>query len=143
MTNGNLQLVRRLLRVESVVGEDTVQSTILSDVRFPVKITKVWQTDAKVLEFTATPIPDKVIIEGTVEKQIYFVSAETKKVDGVQYITGEVFEKTVTERFTQFVDIPGTTPGMMVQVNPRIEFVNHDLVKTDPYTLGQVWRQTV
>ncbi|MHB1126055.1 MAG: DUF3794 and LysM peptidoglycan-binding domain-containing protein [Bacillota bacterium] len=143
MTNGNLQLVRRLLRVESVVGEDTVQSTILSDVRFPVRITKVWQTDAKVREFTATAIPDKVIVEGSVEKQIYFVAAETRTVDGIPFVAGEVFEQTVTERFTQFVDIPGTTPGMLVQVHPRIEFVTHDLVRTDPYTLGQVWRQTV
>ncbi len=139
----DIDVVKKLLKVENVVGEDTIQTTVTNDIEFPVKVKKIWDTEAELEDVTAKPIEDKVIIEGVIHKQIFFVADEDRTVDGVQFQKGEVFEKTVEEKFSAFVDVPGTTPDLNVQVHPRIEFIDYDDLADDPYVPTDTWRQTV
>ncbi|MDN5346501.1 MAG: hypothetical protein PWP65_65 [Clostridia bacterium] len=146
-SNSNLKVIRRLLKVENVIGENTVQATFISNIGFPIKVKKIWQATAEIRDIEAKPIEDKVIIEGALHKQIYWVAGETATVDGISYVAGEVYEKTVEERFTQFVEVPGAREKMTVYFEARVEYIDHTDI-AEPYvdayvTAADVWRQTV
>lgn len=134
---GQIEVTRRRLKAEHVVGEDTVQATVVSDITFPVQARKVADADASV-RVTGTRIIDgKVIVEGTLHKQVYWVAAETETVGGISYQEGAVYEMGFDEPFSQFVDIPGARPGMNVEVHVRVEFLAHDPLGDNK------WQQTV
>ena len=128
MPNG-IDLEKRLLRVENVVGENVKQVEIKNDIKFPVKVKKIWDVDAEVEDVEFEIIDDKVIVTGTIHKQIFFVADENREVDGERFKEGEVFEKTVKEEFTEFVDVPGAMEDFDAQVDVRIEFVDHEDIR--------------
>lgn len=131
--NGNggdcVDLEKRLLKVENVVGENVRQVEIKNDIKFPVKVKKIWEVDAEVEDVEFEIIPDKVIVTGKIHKQVFFVADENIKADGVHYKKGEVFEKTVKEEFTEFVDVPGAMEDYDAEVDVRVEYVNHEKKK--------------
>lgn len=130
--NGNgreIDIERRLLRVENVVGENVRQVEIFNDIEFPVKVKKIWEVDAEVRCIETEVIEDKVIVKGIIHKQIFFVADEDKKVGDVHFKRDEVFEKTVEEEFTEFVDVEGAMEDFDVAVDVRIEFVDHEKKK--------------
>ena len=61
-------------------------------------------------------INDKVIIQGVIHKQIFFVNT-----NNIEFHQAEDIE------FSTFVDIPGAVPGMDVEVIPNFEFVHFEL----------------
>ncbi|WP_028306654.1 DUF3794 and LysM peptidoglycan-binding domain-containing protein [Desulfitibacter alkalitolerans] len=157
-----IDVQRRLLKVQNVVGEDTQQVKVLNEIAFPVQIRKIWDTMAEVRDVEINVIKDKVIVEGIIHKQIFYVSDENRIVDGIKYQKGEVFELSVDEPFIAHVDIPGTRPGFHVQVATRIEFIGYDEIKPiqpkpKPHSEGEamhhphpkpeparnLWRQTL
>lgn len=111
-----------LLKVESVVGENAAQVAVHSEIDFGRPARKIKNVDAEIKHITARPIENKVIVEGILHKQIFFVSAE----DDV------VLEVSVDEKFTHFIDLPGAFPGANVQVHPRVEYVDVDIDAKDP-----------
>ncbi|MBS4026634.1 MAG: DUF3794 domain-containing protein, partial [Clostridia bacterium] len=111
-----LDLVRRLLKVENVIGERAAQQTVVNEVTFPERVKKIWDVQADIRDIRFRIIPDKVIVEGIIHKQIFWVREQTN----------EVFEKTVEDSFVAHVDIPGARPGMNAQVETLIEFIKHD-----------------
>lgn len=121
-----VDLERRLLKVENVVGENVRQVEIKNDIEFPVEVKKIWEVDAEVEDVKFEIIPDKVIVTGTIHKQVFFVADEDIKVGGIHYKKGAVFEKTVEEDFTEFVDVPGAMEDFDAEVDVRIEFVDHE-----------------
>ncbi|SHK08339.1 protein of unknown function [Anaerobranca californiensis DSM 14826] len=112
---------KELVKVQNVIGEGTVQTSVISDVEFPDPVKKIATVDSTFKDVTARVIEDKVIIEGILHKQIYYV--EERK--------GIVKEKSIDEKFTQFIDIPGARPGMNVQIYPRVEFIDHIIDSND------------
>ncbi|TDA68552.1 MAG: DUF3794 domain-containing protein [Clostridia bacterium] len=134
---GQIEVTRRRLKAEHVVGEDTVQATVVSDITFPVRARKVADADASVRVTDTRIIDDKIIVEGTLHKQVYWVAAETDTVGGILYQEDAVYEMGVDEPFSQFVDIPGARPGMNVDVQVRVEYLAHDPLADNN------WRQTV
>lgn len=73
-----IDVQRRLLKVQNVVGEDTQQVKVINEIAFPVQIRKIWDTMAEVRDIEINVIKDKVIVEGIVHKQIFYVSDENK-----------------------------------------------------------------
>lgn len=124
-----VELERRLLKVENVIGENVRQAEIKNDIEFPVEVKKIWEVDADVEDIEFEIIPDKVIVTGTIHKQVFFVADQDTKVGGVHYKKGAVFEKTVKEEFTEFVDVPGASEDFDAEVDVRIEFVDHEKKK--------------
>lgn len=120
------KVIKELLKVESVIGENASQTHVKADVDFGRPARKIKNIDTQVRDIRTRVVPDKVIVEATLHKQIFFVSSE----DDV------VYEVSVDERFTHFVDVPGAFPGANVQVYPRVEFVD---VVIDAYdrTMGR------
>lgn len=102
--------------VEQVMGEDQGQTLLQDVVTMDRPTQKIRSIDAEVSEISCQVIPDKVIIEGTIHKQIYYIGT-----DDVEYEQGEDVD------FSFFVDLPGATPDMNCTVVPTIESVIHEL----------------
>lgn len=73
VTNTNIVVTRELLRVESVVGEDTIRETITNTITLPMNALKIFDVRAEVRNVTTTIKDDTVTVKGTIHKQIFFV----------------------------------------------------------------------
>ena len=113
-----------------------------SVVTFPVEARKIKDVTAEVRDLQATPVEDKVIVEGVFHKQIGWVANVSAEVGGISYIEDAVYELPVDERFTTFVELPGATPDSVIDVDARVEFVDHTNIP-DTVTDGDEWQQTV
>jgi hypothetical protein len=112
-----IEVTQELLKVQSVVGENEEQVNLRTDVTFPVPVKKIADTvaEVKIKRRDTKVIPDKVIVQGILKKQIFFVDL----------CNGSVLEKSVEEPFTTFVDVPGAEEDMNVQIREEVEFVDH------------------
>ncbi|MBZ4687842.1 MAG: hypothetical protein PWQ96_1833 [Clostridia bacterium] len=140
-----LQVERKVLKVQNVVGEKAKQVNIINDVEFPVKVKKIYDTTVRLEDVETDIISGKVVIEGTIHKQVYYVVEETCEVDGILYEAGEVYEQTVEEDFSEFIEIPGARPGMTVDVQCRVEYVDWNDIGPEEIECGEpdLWRQTL
>ncbi len=105
-----------LVRVDQVVGENTKQELFENFVTLTTPAIKIDDITVCIKHLTTHVIQDKVIIQGIIHKQIFFVGT-----NNVEYHQGEDVE------FSTFVDVPGACPGMDVEVVPTVEFVNFEL----------------
>ena len=105
-----------LVRVDQVVGENTKQELFENFITLSVPAIKIDDITVVVRDLTTHIIQDKVIIQGVIHKQIFFIGT-----NNVEFHQAEDIE------FSTFVDIPGVTPGMDVEVIPTVEFVHFDL----------------
>ncbi len=133
-----VEFITDLLKVEQVVGENAAQTSVINDIALPGRVRKITEVDATIRNVQAKVIENKVVVEGVIHKQIFFVDDDT----------GQLKEFTVPdEKFVHFVDVPGAMPGMNVQVHTRIEFVGHDFIRevyvNGPSQVDSVYRQTV
>lgn len=126
---------KELLKVDSVVGENTKQVNVSSEITIPKRVKKISDVDAEVRDIRTEIVPDKVIVSGLIHKQVYYVEEPT----------GLVFEESIDETFTQFVDVPGARPDMNVFVDADIEHISHEKVRERgmPPHVATVFRQTV
>ncbi len=106
-----------LLKIPVVVGENTVQKMEISDVELDFAAQKIRHIDAKVANITYEVICNKVIIQGDIKKQLFYVG-----LDNIVHHQDELVH------FSFFVDIPGARPGMKAQIHPRVEFVKPELI---------------
>lgn len=141
-TINGFRVRRRRFKVQHVVGENTTQVTLRSVVSFPVEVRKIMDVTAEVRDLQATPLEDKVIVEGLFHKQVAWVANVSAEVGGIAYIEDAVYDLPVDERFTTFVDLPGVTPDSVIDVDARVEFVDHTDIP-DAANIGDQWQQTV
>lgn len=113
-----------VLLLQEVVGEGIAQTLSENFVTLDIPAVKVDEIRGELREITTEVIPGKVIVQGVIHKQIFFVDTE-----GVSRHQAE------DVGFSVFVDIPGAAPGMNVQIEPRIETILFELL--DPTTLRQ------
>jgi spore coat assembly protein SafA len=115
-----LECITDLLKVEQVVGENATQTSVIRDITLPGRVRKITEVDTSLRNVQGRVIENKVVVEGIVHKQIFYVDDDT----------GQLKEFTVPdERFVHFVDVPGAMPGMNVQIHARVEFVGHDFIR--------------
>lgn len=113
-----------LFKTESVIGEGSTQHLSETVVTLPNPAIKVAEIVAKVQDVTTEIIADKVIIQGIIHKQIFFVD-----LNGISRHLAEDVP------FSTFIDIPGAAEGQNVQVHPSVEFVG--FILEDQVTLRQ------
>lgn len=119
----------RTFKIEKIIGQACRQVNILAEIITPTPARKAARVDASIRGLTGEAIPDKVIIKGTLHKQVYYVSA----------VNDQLRELSIDEPFTEFVHLEGAKKGDVVEVTGRVEFVNVEAVETTP---TQRWRQT-
>ncbi len=104
--------------------EASVQVLVESTVELGQPAVKIDEIRAMVRDLTCTVIADKVVFQGILHKQIFFVRED-----------GLVAHQAEDVRFAGFVDVPGAVAGSACRIDAVIEFVDFDLV--DPTNLIQ------
>ncbi len=105
-----------LVKIAAVIGERTTQTLVVSDLDLSMPAVKIKEINASVRDVNIDIITDKVIVQGIIHKQIFFV-------DG-----GEVVRHQSEDvPFSLFVDIMGAAPGMVADVKIEVEGVLFDL----------------
>ncbi|MGQ9779714.1 MAG: DUF3794 domain-containing protein [Bacillota bacterium] len=105
-----------LLLLDEVVGEATGQTMQENEVTLAIPALKVEEIRAELKEVTAEVIPDKVIVQGRIHKQIFFIDT-----------AGMARHQAEEVAFTALVELPGAAPGMQVRVWPKIENILFEL----------------
>lgn len=113
-----------LVRVDQVVGENTRQELFERFVTLTSPAIKIDDITVTIRDLTTHVIQDKVIIQGVIHKQIFFINTNNIELHQAEDI-----------EFSTFVDIPGATPGMDVEIIPKVEFIHFEL--KSPTTLIQ------
>ncbi len=108
-----------LFKVEEFIGENRVQDLNESVITLAVPAIKVREIVAKLINFTTHIIPDKVIVQGLIHKQIFFIGT-----DNIEHHQAEEVP------FSVFLDIPGAEPGDNVHLNPQIEAIFFELLSS-------------
>mgnify|MGYP006292919831 FL=1 len=123
-----IEVERELLRVEDVVGEDTVTETVTGNLNVPAEkpdIERVLEASGKILEYNSTTEDDGVMIEGLLEGDILYVAdvPADELQQPVHYFEG-------TFNFDNFVQIPGTEAGMNNYVEVSVRRASYDVLNT-------------
>jgi spore coat assembly protein SafA len=117
---------KELLKVDSVVGEDTEAFTLTPTATLGVTARKIFRIIPSVRNVTAEVKENTVIVKGVIHKQIFFVNEEEE----VEHVSEDV-------PFTRAVSIPGARPGMDVQVRVSVVLEDFELVDPPSRTLRQ------
>ena len=121
---GGRTLSEPLIKAEVVIGENTRQVMLESNFTLFVPAVKIRDIQARVQDVTAQIIPNKIVIQGVVHKQIFFVDANNR-----------VMHQSENVPFSTFIDVPGAGTNMNVQVRPVVEHVG--FIFTPPTLLHQ------
>ncbi len=112
------------MNAQALLGEVTTQTLVASTFTLGVPAVKIDEIVASVRDLACTVISNKVIFQGTLHKQIFFVDT-----------TGIVRHQAEDVPFSGFIDFPGAVEGTPCQLEPLIEFIDFRLL--DPTTLRQ------
>jgi len=110
-----------LIKVGRVIGENMKQIMVEDQICLDVPTLKVQDILAYVTDIQTEVIKGKVLIDGTIHKQIFYVGPN----DVVRHQGEDV-------PFSAVVDIYGAEPGMTAQVHPTIEHVGWTLIHETP-----------
>jgi len=102
--------------IEQVMAEEEGQTLLQDLVTMDRPTQKIRSIDAEVSDISCYVIPNKVIVQGTIHKQIFYIG-----LDDVEYEQGE------DVNFSFFVDVPGALPEQNCTVIPTIESVMFEL----------------
>lgn len=108
----------------AVLAETTAQVLVDDIVTLPVPAEKIDEIVASVRDVNCFVIENKVIFQGTLHKQIFFVD-----------LKGVVRHVGVDIPFSGFADTPDVPAGSTCQLDPEIEFINFEL--TSPTQLRE------
>lgn len=122
-----LEVKKRLLKVDKVVGETTVTKVIPSTVKLPIKAIKIFDVVASLTDVRGEVKFDSVLVSGIIRKQLFIVDEG----DLVRHVSEEI-------PFKQLIDVPGARPGQRVQIRARILDVEAQLIDN-----GKTVRQEV
>ncbi|NLS44879.1 MAG: DUF3794 domain-containing protein [Firmicutes bacterium] len=126
-----LDVEKRLLRVEDVIGEDIAQTIIKEVLKVPKEkpnIERILRIDTSVKETSWRIIDGKVIIEGVIELQTLYVAQTPEGDQPVHHMSNRV-------KFTLFVEIPGTYEGFTAETRVVVEHVDFELVEDRHFTV--------
>lgn len=124
----DLKVEKKLLKVDSVIGEDTVSEVVKNVAELPITAQKIFQVVGEVRDVEAEVKEDLVVVRGIVHKQIFLVDEK----DLVRHVAEDV-------PFKVAVPIQGASPGFDVQVDVKAIVDRFELV--DPP--GRELRQTI
>ena len=115
--SGSFVIKRRLLKVEKVIGENSIKKSVEADVTLPYKVIKVFDVMANTKDVESEVRHGGVDISGTIHKQLFVVD----KGDLVQHVAEDV-------PFQVYVPVKHAQADMNVQVDVRILEVDTDLI---------------
>jgi hypothetical protein len=105
-----------LVLASQVTASGTRQVLVENEVTLDPPAQKIQEIQARVEDVTTEVIMNKVLVTGTLHKQIFYVGPD----DVVHHLGEDV-------KFTTFVDLPGAKPSDTATVIPRVEHVSWQL----------------
>jgi LysM repeat protein len=113
------------LKVYAVQGENGAQAVVRGKIEVPhakPDVDKILSKDATANVRKVSIVPNKVIVEGTLNLQVMYIAFKPDQ--SVHSMHGDV-------RFTTFVDVPGAEPDMDYYVDITVEDVSLTPSRTD------------
>ena len=104
----------------AVLAETIVQVLVSDDVILPLAAEKIDEIVASIRNLECFVIENKVVFQGILHKQIFFVST-----DSIVHHYG------IDIPFSGFGDVPGVPAGMTCQLIPEIVFLDFKLVSPE------------
>lgn len=101
-----------LVRTFRVSGEQVRQAMVVNETDLPMPAVKVQDIDASVTSLECEVLNNKVVVQGVIHKQVYFVGPDSL----LRHMPEDI-------PFSQMIDLPGAAPGMHCQVYGRVEHV--------------------
>ncbi len=126
-----VEVERELLRVEDVIGEDTVHETVTRRLRIPeadpVKppAERIIESMARIVDRDVTVEPGGVLIEMDIEGSIVYVGVVDEPPFQPVHFYEEIFS------VDNFIDIPGAEPGMNTHVEVEVTRSSAELVNVN------------
>lgn len=114
--NINLNALGPLANVFQVVGENTKQELVVNETELQVPAIKIDELVAEIQITDVEVITDKVIVQGIVHQQIFYVDDDNIG----RHLAADV-------AFSTFLDVPGALPDDNVQVNSTIDLIKREL----------------
>lgn len=116
----DLQVLKKSIRIDDVVGEAKAQAIVKSDITVPSgkpDILEVIKLEGKARVNEVKIIHDKIIIEGVLEVSVLYAADVTDApLQPVHFMEVDV-------PFTQFVEIPGAREGMSKLIKVEVEHI--------------------
>ncbi len=112
VSQGNL-----LTKLPVVIGENTKQVMETNQITLEEPVLKVKEIVAEIRDLNYEIILNKVIIQGIIHKQVYYIG-----LDGIEYHQREDIS------FSTFIDIPAVFPGNDLRIDAQIEDVIFELI---------------
>ena len=126
-----VEVERELLRVEDVVGRDTVHETVTRRLTIPESdpfkppAERIIEAQARIVDRDVTVEPGGVLIEMDIEGSIVYVGA----VEEEPFQPVHFYEEVFTD--DNFIDIPGAEPGMNAHVEVEVTRSSAELVNVN------------
>jgi len=130
-------ITEELLRIEDVIGENTVSSVITGQIQLPAgkpPIERILNATAEIIETTTEISEDGVVVvDGEIEAGVLYVAdvPETELQQPVHFLEG-------TFPFSEAIDVPGAEPGMMAHTNLTIKRISFDFIDEDTVEINVV-----
>lgn len=117
----DLQVLKKTVRVEDVIGEASGQSIVKGDVSVPEPkpdIEEVLQVEGKAKDTEFKVIDDKIIVEGVLDVGVLYAAIVSgdRPQQPVHFLEAEI-------PFTQFLEIEGAREGMSKFVRVEVEHI--------------------
>lgn len=109
-SSGSLESAVTISESADPVFSESSKVEIAQVIPLPLTAIKIRNIVGKVINLTVEIIPNKVIVQGIVHHQIFFVGND-----------GVIHHQATEENFSVFMDIPGVQPGMNGNVTANIE----------------------
>ncbi|ACL70886.1 DUF3794 and LysM peptidoglycan-binding domain-containing protein [Halothermothrix orenii] len=141
IVSDRVEVERELLRVEDVIGEQTVHETITGRINIPAAkpdIERILEANARVIEANAMAETGGVMIEGTIQGELLYVAdvPEDEFQQPVHFVEG-------TFNFDNFVDVAGTEPANNVYSEVTVQRVSFDVLNARTAEITAVLRKFV
>jgi len=120
----SLELVKESIRVNQIVGEDSTQAVIESDIIVPdtkPDVARILLLDGDVHVNRLETVQDKVIVEGAIRYNIIYVSDEDEA--SIKSINTAV-------NFSEDLNIAGTRQDMSCKVKCDVEHVQYEILNS-------------
>ncbi|HQA47481.1 MAG TPA: DUF3794 domain-containing protein [Bacillota bacterium] len=119
-----LELIRDLIKIDQVIGEEMTQAVVEGDVVVPDSkpdVDRIVSMNGWVVITDREAVEDKVIVDGVVNVKALYISYEGEQ--ALHHLEGSF-------GFTQQIDLPGASGRMDAEVKADIEHLDFDMINS-------------
>lgn len=117
-----MELVREQIKINDIIGEDSVQSIVEGDIIVPDNkpdVIRILQVDGEVCVKNREILQERLILDGYIRLKILYITD-----DSARYIRSI----NTSLNYNQTMDIEGIKPDMRAMTQSRIEHIDHNIL---------------